>query len=260
MHPTRDRGQINEKDTMSTNTLEHFEVQQSRPTDDRLISEAKSGDQQAFAELCLRYRGMLMSRIYRIVRHREDAEDVLQETLMSAYQHLDSFRGACRFSTWMTRIGINRSLMLLRKRKSLPETSSDLIPDDGKGFETREFGDPRPNPDQCYVMLRTVQGLRQAINKLPARLRGIMELYYIRDLLLKDAAETLGITQEAAKSRLMRARSYLRRSLNAQWNRSGEACKYDRNAQSSRTKPLSRKGGLMPEPDQLLVYNRLRDR
>ena len=83
---------------MSTSILEHFGVQHPQPSDDQLVSEAKSGDQQAFSVLCLRYRGMLMNRIYRIVGHQEDAEDVLQETYLRAYQHLQTFRGACSFS------------------------------------------------------------------------------------------------------------------------------------------------------------------
>ena len=173
--------------------------------------------------------------IYRILRHREDAEDVLQETLLSAYQYLDSFRGACRFSTWITRIEVNKSLMLLRKRKYLSETRPDVITNDGQSFESRGFRDPRPNPEQHYVMFRTLQALSQAIDKLPLRFRGMMELYYRRDLLLKDAAESLGITEEAAKSRLMRARNLLRRSLNARPNASRQICKHYRDAQSSQT-------------------------
>jgi RNA polymerase sigma-70 factor (ECF subfamily) len=160
---------------------------------------------------------MLKQRIFRIVRHREDAEDVLQDTFLSAYLHLDSFRGACRLSTWMIKIGINTSLNFLRRRKSLPEIVPDVIADDGQSFETREFRDPRPNPEQCYVMCRTLQGVNEAIDKLPAHFRVMMDLYYRRDLLLKDAAEALGITEEAAKSRLMRARILLRRSLINQW-------------------------------------------
>jgi RNA polymerase sigma-70 factor (ECF subfamily) len=181
---------------------------------------------------------MLMSRIYRIVRHREDAEDVLQETLLSAYQHLDSFRGACRFSTWMTRIGINRSLMFLRKRRSLAETSSDVITEDGISVESREFRDPRPDPEQRFVMCRTLKGLSQVIDKLPHRLRAMMDLYYRRDLLLKDAAQALGITEEAAKSRLMRARNLLRRALNARQKTSRELCQRRCNAPSSQTEAL----------------------
>ena len=230
---------------MSTNIPSDLAARRAQEPDDQLVSEAKSGDQQAFAELCLRYRGMLMSRIYRIVRQPEDAEDVLQETLLSAYQHLDSFRGACRFSTWMTKIGINRALMLLRKRKSQPETGPDLITDDGQNLETREFRDSRLNPEQRYVMSRTMQGLSQAIDKLPANFRGMMDLYYRRELLLKDAAEALGITEQAAKSRLMRARNLLRHSFNNRGMR-----RQRRPTKSVHVavgdKPLSREGYLMP--------------
>jgi RNA polymerase sigma-70 factor, ECF subfamily len=203
---------------MSTHIPLNLVVRYERESDDQLLSEAKSGDQQAFSELCMRYRGLLMNRIYRIVRHREDAEDVLQETLLSAYQHLDSFRGASRFSTWIVRIGINRSLMFLRKCKSLPRTTPDVMTDDGHKVEIREFRDPRPNPEQCYIRSRTLQGLSQAIDHLPPHFHRMMDLHYRRDLLLKDAAKKLGITEQAAKSRLMRARNLLRRSLNERWN------------------------------------------
>jgi len=203
---------------MITNISSDFAVQYAQESDDQLLSEAKSGDQQAFAELCLRYREILWHRIYRIVRHREDAEDVLQETLLSAYQHLDSFRGACRFSTWMTKIGVNNSLMFLRKCKSQPEIAPDVIADDGHSVERREFRDLGPNPEQRYVKRRILQGLRQAIDRLPPHFRGLMDLHYRRDFLLRDAAHALGITEQAAKSRLMRARNLLRHAFNDRWN------------------------------------------
>ena len=198
---------------MITNIGSDFAVQHAQESDDQLLSEAKSGDQQAFAELCLRYRGMLLHRIYRIVRHREDAEDVLQDTLLSAYQHLDSFRGACRFSSWVIKIGINRSLMFLRKCRSLAETTSELIMDDGQSVETREFRYPGPNPEQCYLMRQNRQKLTHAISKLSPQLRSLWELYYKEELRLKDAANVMGISEATAKSRILRARGKLRRSL-----------------------------------------------
>lgn len=114
-----------------------------------MLSQAKSGDQQAFSELCLRYDGMLKQKIFRIVRHSEDTEDILQDTFLSAYKHLHAFRETCQFSTWLTKIGINVSLMLLRKRKKLSEIFSDEIADDK--FEAREFRDPGPDPEQDYI-------------------------------------------------------------------------------------------------------------
>ena len=199
---------------MSTNVLVDFAAQPPQPTDDQLLSEARSGDGRAFAELCQRYSGMLKQRIFRIVRHREDAEDVLQETFLSAYLHLDSFRGASRFSTWMIRIGINNSLMLLRKRRTFSNTISDAITDDGRRIETLEFRDPRPNPEQHHMMSQADQRLKCAMRRLPPRLSKMVELYYRQECRLKDAAKALGMTEQAAKSAALRARNLLRRSLN----------------------------------------------
>lgn len=198
---------------MSTNILTQFMPQPQQLSDDRLLSEAKRGDRQAFAELCQRYRGILSQKIFRIVRHREDAEDVLQETFLSAHRHLDSFRGESRFSTWIMRIGINRSLMLLRKRRTFSEVASEIVTDDGSGFETPEFRDPGLNPEQRYIANQTLDKLRSALQQLPPHMRTVMDLYCMKELSLKDAAAILGITEATAKSRMFRGRNRLRRSL-----------------------------------------------
>jgi len=197
---------------MSTSILEHFGVQHPQPSDDQLVSEAKSGDQQAFAELCLRYRGMLMSRIYRIVRHQEDAEDVLQETYLKAYQHLQTFRGACSFSTWLVAIGTNMSLMLLRRRKAFRKYSCDGVTEDGETL-VMEFRDPALDPEQRYMMLETSQKVNNAVRRLSPQVRNLMEMYYKSEVRLKDAAKILRISEATTKSRILRARRMLRRSL-----------------------------------------------
>jgi RNA polymerase sigma-70 factor (ECF subfamily) len=198
---------------MSTQIFEHVVAQHSRVSDEQLLSRARSGDQAAFGELCLRYSRMLKQRIFRIVRNREDAEDVLQETLLSAYRHLDTFRGTCRVSTWMTKIGINRSLMILRKRQSMPEVISEEVFEDGQRFESPEFRDPGFNPEQRYIADETNDKLRSIMQRLPAHVRAVMDLYCVQELRLKDAATILGITEATAKSRVLRGRKRLRRSL-----------------------------------------------
>ena len=198
---------------MSTRIFEHSVAQHPQASDEQLLSRARSGDQVAFGELCLRYTGMLKQRIVRIVRNREDAEDVLQETLLSAYRHLDTFRGTCRVSTWMTTIGINTSLMILRKRRSMPEVISEQVFEDGQRFESPEFRDPRLNPEQRYIADQTINKLRSIMRRLPAHVRTVMDLYCVKELRLKDAAAILGITEAAAKSRVLRGRNRLRRSL-----------------------------------------------
>ena len=198
---------------MSTQIFKHTIVQPSQVSDEQLLSRARSGDQAAFGELCLRYTGMLKQRIFRIVRNREDAEDVLQETLLSAYRHLDTFRGTCRVSTWMTRIGINTSLMILRKRRCMPEVISEQVCGDGQRFESPEFRDPGLNPEQRYIADQTIDKVRSIMRRLPAHVRTVMDLYCVKELRLKDAAAILGITEATAKSRVLRGRKRLRRSL-----------------------------------------------
>jgi RNA polymerase sigma-70 factor (ECF subfamily) len=200
---------------MSTQIFEHSVAQHAPVSDEQLLSRARSGDQIAFGELCSRYTGMLKQRIFRIVGNREDAEDVLQETLLSAYRHLDTFRGACRVSTWMTKIGINRSLMILRKRRSMPELISEQVFEDGQRFESPEFRDPGFNPEQRYIADQTNDKLRSIMRRLPAHVRTVMDLYCVQELRLKDAAAILGITEATAKSRVLRGRKRLRRSLSA---------------------------------------------
>ena len=197
---------------MSTSTLKNFGAQRPQQSDNQLLSEAKSGDQLAFAELCLRYRGMVMNRIYRIVRHTDDTEDVLQETLLKAYKHLQTFRGTCSFSTWLVAIGTNVSLMLLRKRKMLRKNACDVVAEDGETL-IMEWRDTAPDPEQRYMMYQTSQKLNHAIRRLSPQLGSLLEMYYKRELRLKDAARSFEVSEGAAKSRILRARHMLRRSL-----------------------------------------------
>lgn len=192
---------------MSTNLLGALGALNLDDSDDQLLSKAQSGDRSAFTELCDRYNAMVKGRILRMVQHREDAEDVLQETFLSAYRHLHSFRGECRFSTWVMKIGINASLMWLRKQKFLLRTF------DGQTVQEREFRDPRPDPEQRYISDQARKQLSLAIQELPPYLRSTIELRYEKERSLNDIAETLGITQAAAKSRMLRARNRLRRTL-----------------------------------------------
>jgi RNA polymerase sigma-70 factor (ECF subfamily) len=155
---------------------------------------------------------MLRHRIFQIVRQQEDAEDVLQETILTAYQHLQTFRGACSFSTWLVAIGTNVSLMLLRRRKTLSKNTGDVVTEDGETL-VMEFRDPAPDPEQRYMMFETSQKLNHAVRKLSPQHRNLLEMYYKSELRLKDAAQILGISEATTKSRIMRARRMLRRSL-----------------------------------------------
>src|SRR3984885_6077237 len=93
------------------------EVLRKDTLEDDLITSAQCGDHNAFVELCRRHSAVAKLKIFSIVRNHEDAEDALQDTLFRAYLHLTTFRGSCQFSTWLTTIGVNSALMIVRKRR-----------------------------------------------------------------------------------------------------------------------------------------------
>ncbi len=179
----------------------------------QLVSAAKNGNQPAFEELCRRYGPSLRRKIRRIVRNREDTEDILQDTLISAYKNLAGFRSRSSFHTWITTIATNNSLMLLRKRRIRSETCFGLITKDGKEFETLALSDPWPNPEQICAKRQGSHRLAEAVRTLPPGFRVLVERYHHNGDRLVDAANSIGITVAAAKSRILRARNLLRRHL-----------------------------------------------
>lgn len=182
-------------------------------SDEHLLVTARFSDEQAFVELTSRYAKMVYGKVFRILRNREDAEDVVQEALYKAYVNLGNFRGTCAFSTWLTRIAINSALMLIRKRRSRREVSFDQPDDETQAWGSMEFADPTPNAEQAFTRRQTIDMLSHAVERLPSYYRCIIEQCHGRERSMKEAADTLGITLAAAKSRLMRARLRIRSTL-----------------------------------------------
>jgi RNA polymerase sigma-70 factor, ECF subfamily len=182
-----------------------------------LIFAAKAGDQEAFMELCHRCGGVLKRKIWQIVRNEADTEDALQETFLSAYRHLSEFRSDSRFQTWMTRIAINTALMVLRKRRIRSETSLEIVGDRSDAAEVWEIPDLSLNPEELCLQTQMSQIVRKAVNRLPDRFRLIVAAWYEGDdASLTNVAQSLGMTEGAAKSRLCRARARIRRGLQNQ--------------------------------------------
>jgi RNA polymerase sigma-70 factor (ECF subfamily) len=106
---------------------------------------------------------MVKKRILSIVRNQEDAEDALQDTLLRAYRHMDTFRRNCKFSTWLTSIGTNTALMILRKRKTRKEGNTDVW-NDGSGLrKATEFADLSLNPERLHSRRQIILVMRQEI-------------------------------------------------------------------------------------------------
>jgi RNA polymerase sigma-70 factor, ECF subfamily len=187
-----------------------------------LVAKAKAGDAQAFTDLVNQYE----RKIYRLAKHitqnDEDAEDVLQETFLKAYEHLDNFQGNSKFYTWIVRIAVNESLMKLRKRKGDRTVPLDEPVDTGEEMVTREIAVWEDNPEQRYSREEIQEILDKAVEGLKPDFRTVFMLRDIEELSTEETAETLGISVPAVKSRLLRARLALREKLTRQFRRKGE--------------------------------------
>jgi RNA polymerase sigma-70 factor (ECF subfamily) len=187
-----------------------------------LVARARTGDVQAFTELVNHYE----RKIYRLAKHitqnDEDAEDVLQETFLKAYEHLDSFQGNSKFYTWIVRIGVNEALMKLRKRKGDRTVPLDEPVDTGEEMVAREIAVWEDNPEQRYSREEMREILDSAIKTLKPDFRTVFILRDIEELSTEETAESLGISVPAVKSRLLRARLALREKLTRQFKRKGE--------------------------------------
>jgi RNA polymerase sigma factor (sigma-70 family) len=180
--------------------------------DETLVEAAKLRDHPAFLELWTRHSNTAFKMAYRITGNRDDAEDALQDAWMKAYMHLNTFDGRAKFSTWLTRIAINSALMILRKKRARPETSTDWSAD-GETWRQWEMVDERVNIEEHYSRKEAERYLKRAIHRLRPALRTVIEIQQSHDGSVKEIAKAAGISVAATKSRLLRARTTLRRSL-----------------------------------------------
>ena len=187
-----------------------------------LVNQAREGDARAFSELVRRYENKIFRLALHITQNREDAEDVLQETFLKAYEHLDQFQGNARFYTWVVRIAVNQALMKLRKRKSDKAVSLDETIDTGEDTVAREIADWDENPEQRYSREELGSILGSAVESLAPTYRTVFVLRDLDELSTEETAEALGLSIPAVKSRLLRARLQLRDKLTRYFKRKGE--------------------------------------
>jgi RNA polymerase sigma-70 factor (ECF subfamily) len=186
---------------------------ESTLTDTMLVLAAKSGDNDAFTQLCDRSSKRVLLTILQITKHQEDAEDALQDATLRAFLHLDSFDGRSSFTTWFTRIGINSALMVLRHKKRRSVMSLEELWINEEGESIGEIPDHSPNPEELYAKQEQGQRLWKAIGGLPPNRRSIVEMHFILGHSMRDVALANDISISAAKSRLSRCKPRLRASL-----------------------------------------------
>jgi len=178
-----------------------------------LVSEAKAGNYAAFDELVNRYEKKIYRLGMNITGNPEDAEDVLQEAFLKAFQHLPEFREDSRFYTWIVRIAVNEALMKLRKRRTSREVPMEDSEDENGEVLVREFADWKPNPEQQYAQAELDRILQGAVRTLSPGFRTVFYLRDVEGLSTEEAAEMLNLSVGAVKARLFRARLRLREEL-----------------------------------------------
>jgi RNA polymerase sigma factor (sigma-70 family) len=181
-------------------------------SDALLATEARNGDQLAYVELCRRHREMVFRTALRITRNIDDAEDIVQDSWMRGFTHIGTFDGRSEFSTWVTRIAINSALTMIRRRRTKTAYSLD-DPSDPGNCRVKELSEPSRNPEERYLETERVRLVREAIKRLPSKLRTAIEIRQFHEGSVSELAMLAGVSLPTMKSRLVRARLRLREPL-----------------------------------------------
>jgi len=167
-------------------------------------------------EAVSRYLPVLYSRAYRYVGDAHDAEDAVQDALLSAYKHLDQFKATAKMTTWLATIVTNSALSQLRRRPRQPQVSLDerLAGDQDYCLSDR-LTDARPSPESEYIGSEMRGNLMQSVMGLSPLLRETIQLFYLDGLSTMEIAQILGVPQGTVKARMSRGRSQLKRLMRA---------------------------------------------
>jgi len=179
-----------------------------------LVRAAKAGDIGAFEQLVHRYDRNVFRIAQHITQNREDAEDVVQDAFLKAFENLKNFQEQSKFYTWLVRIAVNEALMRLRRRRPERMVSLDEEVKTEEDSMPREVADWSPNPEQLYTQSELRDILSKTIQGLPSSFRTVFVLRDVEGLSTEETAEALDLSVPAVKSRLLRARLQLRERLN----------------------------------------------
>ena len=177
------------------------------------LEALRAGDREQFARLVDAYSPSIYRLALRMLGDGQDAEDVLQTTFIKALQHVGDFEGRSSLSTWLYRIAANEALMLIRRTR--PTVSLDEEPEDDEGqpLQPRQLADWSGLPENSLLDAEARLLLDRAVQKLPVKLRAVFLMRDIEGLSIRDTSEALDLTETAVKTRLLRARLFLREQL-----------------------------------------------
>ena len=185
-------------------------------SDEDLVRDARGGDLAAFERLVSRHERRIYTLGRRITGSDTDAEDVTQQTFLSAIEHLAEFQERAAFATWLTSIAARAALKIVRKRRGLPTISLDEATganDEGQVPHPEYIAEWREGPDRLAQRRETRQLLDDAIAELAPAYRAVFLLRDVEGLSVRDTATALRVSEGNVKVRLLRARLHLRERL-----------------------------------------------
>ena len=197
------------------------ERRQTIENEPELVRKAKEGDQRAFTALVKKYESTVFNFAFKVCRNEEQAAETLQDTFVNVYRKLDQFNGKAKFSTWLYQIVTNNCLMK-RRRSKLDKSSVPL--ELSEGIQEEPIGDNVEHPSHTVPLWRDTpqdevinkelrEHLDEAILKLPMEYRIVFILRDVEGRSSEEAAKILKLSVPAVKSRLRRARVFLREQL-----------------------------------------------
>lgn len=180
-------------------------------SEEELIKKAQNDDRRALAELVKKYEQTVFNFAFKICRNKEYAENAMQETFMSMVKSIKQFSGKSKLSTWLYTVVSNHCLMMARSRKKHQVTSLD---DDGVLLDEKSIADWKVTPDRVTENNELKTVLDEAIQKLSYDYRIVFILRDVEGLSTEETAKIVNLSIPAVKSRLHRARAFLRNKLN----------------------------------------------
>jgi RNA polymerase sigma-70 factor (ECF subfamily) len=174
-------------------------------SDEEVVRRVRAGEPALFEVLMRRYNQRIYRTARAIVRDEAEAEDVMQQAYVNAYAHLDQFAERARFATWLTRIATYEALARIRRRSRLTEIETM-----GESAEAGLLTDRGPNPERQAFLGELRRTLEGGVDALPEAYRSVFVLRDVEGLSTAETAESLGLSEDVVKTRLVRARAQLR--------------------------------------------------
>ena len=184
-------------------------------SDEEAVSRVRGGDSDSYEILVSRHQGRLQRLARRVLRNEADAEDAVQEAHLLALQHLNQFAGRSTFVSWMSSITVNQALTKIRRTKGSFVACDALL---------EVLSSPTLNPERQAMGRELGEVVKGALCNLPDTYRMVFQLREVQELSTAETGERLGLTPACVKTRLLRARTLMRKSLSERLDNVPEGC------------------------------------